>query len=90
MKPKLQLAKRTEITIETRSVMRINTIAADELFCGECGEVVVPILGWQVVRATGINKKHIESLRLRGEIHKINGVGICSASLSRYLNKENR
>ncbi len=87
MNTKPQLAKRTEITIETRSVMRIKTTATTELFCGDCSEIVVPVLGWQVARAIGINEEHLEFLRLKGEIHTLGEAGICSASLAKYLER---
>ena len=80
---------RTEITIETRSVVRIKSVSGTGSFCDHCREIVVPILDWQAARAIGTNEEHIEMLRLGGEIHRIEKEGICSASLSRYVEKEN-
>ena len=81
--------KRTEITIETHSVTRIKTITGSGSFCGACRELVIPMLDWQAARAIGTNEEHIESLRLGGQIHQIEEKGICSTSLSRYVEKKN-
>lgn len=80
---------RTEITIESHSVMRIKTVSGTGSLCAHCREIAIPILDWQAARAIGTDRERIESLRLGGEIHEIEKAGICSASLSRYVEKEN-
>ncbi len=80
---------RTEITIETHRVMRIKTVVGAGSFCADCCEIVIPILEWQAARAIGTDIEQIESLRRGGEIHQIENAGICSASLVRYVRKEN-
>jgi hypothetical protein len=80
---------RMEITIETHRVMRIKTVTGNGSFCADCREIVIPILESQAARAIGTDREHIESLRLGGEIHRIENAGICSSSLARYVKKEN-
>ncbi len=84
--------RRTEITIETRSltIIRIRGGAANSVFCETCRRDVQFFTPAQAVLIFRVNAQFLDALFRSNQIHAVGENAVCAASLAGYFKQELR
>ncbi|MEO5858493.1 MAG: hypothetical protein ABIR33_06035 [Pyrinomonadaceae bacterium] len=83
--------RRTEITIETRSVTIIRTHNRGDLVrCAECDGRVLTFSVANASLVFGIDSTELQRASLNGGIHAALGSNICGQSIAAYLKRDVR
>jgi len=83
--------RRTEITIETRSVTIIRTSNQGDLVdCGDCGGTVLTFSAKNASIVFGIDAAELHRASLTGAVHAAIGSSLCGRSLATYLKRDIR
>jgi hypothetical protein len=84
-------SRRTEITIETRSVTIIRTSNQGDLVdCGCCGGNVLTFSAANASLVFGIDPAELHRAASSGRVHAAIGSSLCGQSLADYLKQEGR
>jgi len=83
--------RRTEITIETRSVTIIRTSNKSDLVdCCYCGGTVLTFSVTNASLVFGIDRAELLRATLAGTVHEALGASLCGRSLAAYIKRDIR
>jgi hypothetical protein len=83
--------RRTEITIETRSVTIIRTNNKGDLVdCSECGGRVLTFSAINASLVFGIDPEELQRASLNGGVHAAGDLSLCGQSIALFLKRDVR
>lgn len=84
--------RRTEITIETRSltIIKIQNANTETIFCPQCKSRVPPLTPLNAALIFRVGKDLLETLTGSGKLHRLGENALCPASIADHFKQEIR